>query len=90
MDTQIFDFRNVTASYVIQSFLLSCISEELNGNGNFNKAISKFYKEFENMGADKKIINNLIFNTTTMIWVLYFCVCLAKENNKILNYSLKM
>ena len=89
MDTQIFEFRDVTAGYVIQSFLLSCISEELNVNGDVKKAISKFYKEFENMGADKKIINNLIFNTTTMIWVLYFCVCLAKENNEILNYSLK-
>lgn len=89
MDKKTFNFRDITAGYVIQSFLLSCISEAVNNNGNIDEAIDKFYKEFENMGATKSIINNLIFNTTTMIWALYFCVCLAKEKTEISKYNLK-
>lgn len=89
MDGKRFNFRDITAGYVIQSFLLSCISEAVNNNGNINEAMDKFYKEFENMGATKSLINHLIFNTTTMIWVLYFSVCLAKEKTEISNYNLK-
>lgn len=78
-----FKFRDVAGYAYIQSNILSSVSKAANESKNFNLEIAKKYKEFEEIGWNSKFIDEVIFNTSTCLYMLFLYVVWGRNNDSL-------
>ena len=90
MNNRSFNFRDISTPVYLQIKALSNIHDCLNNNLDINYAIDSLINEFKsyNDEINIKFINDMIFNTSTCFYALYFFVCCTFENKWIDKYNL--